>query len=574
MAKMVPEGVTRFVGGEGEAEVYEALRRLPDSCTVVYSLNWLHSGRARQRGAPAQRAEGEGDFVVFDPARGILVIEVKGGSIKFENGRCIQTNRRTGEITRPDPAWQASSTAHRLYEELSDDPATSGCVVRHAVWFPSGSTDRKTDLPLAYHHHTTFDISDLQAPEAAVQRAFDYWQRTGSHHALTEKGGVRVLARLLPSLEIVPSMQAKVADRERALVQLTREQARIMEFLDDQQRAVVAGVAGTGKTLVGLEKARRLADSGGLVAFLCFNAALRNYLAATHGNSHIEFHTFHSLARNHVGVGEPDEIAAKFVDYLSNDGKLKFDHVIVDEGQDFEADWIDWLAARTEGAFYVFYDRHQMVQRETLPDWFTRAECKLTLRRNVRNTTAIAKFATRCANVEGSAPDSVEGPRPRLHLARDRAHAREVSAKLIAALTAEARVAAEAVALLSLNAVDSALFAGLGHHGGRKLSAEPTAGAVTANSVRRFKGLEATAVILVDVDLRRFADPEWRRLLYVGGSRARQFLHVVLDPVNEAGIAEAVAHLDPSPQRARNLGSLARLLHANVAENADDPFAE
>ena len=82
------------------------------------------------------------------------------------------------------------------------------------------------------------------------------------------------------------------------------------------------------------------------------------------------------------------------------------------------------------------------------------------------------------------------------------------------------------------------------------------------------------SLILVDVDLRRFADPEWRRLLYVGGSRARQFLHVVLDPVNEAGIAEAVAHLDPSPQRARNLGSLARLLHANVAENADDPFAE
>ena len=143
------------------------------------------------------------------------------------------------------------------------------------------------------------------------------------------------------------------------------------------------------------------------------------------------------LARNHVGAGDPDETAARFIQYLSNDGQLKFDHLVVDEGQDFEADWIDWLSARTEGAFYVFYDRHQMVQRSSLPDWFSRAECKLTLRRNVRNTTAIAKFATRCASVDGSVPESVGGPRPRFHVARDKAHARDIAARLIAGFTAE-----------------------------------------------------------------------------------------------------------------------------------------
>lgn len=570
-ARMVPEGLTRFVGGEGEAEVYEALSRLPESCTVVYSLNWLHSGRNRREWTPAQ---GEGDFVIFDPTRGILVIEVKGGLIRFEHGRCLQTNRRTGEVYHPDPAGQANATAHRLHEELARDAATAGCLVRHAVWFPSGSIDRDAPLPPAYHHHTTFDIDDRHDPSAAVQRAFDYWVRAGSHHAITAKSFARVVERLLPTLEIVPSLQAKLADRERTVVQLTREQARVMEFLDDQKRAAIAGVAGTGKTLVAIEKARRLAASGGLVCFLCFNSPLRNYLAANHINTGIEFHTFHSLARNHVGHGEPDEIVARFVHYLSENGKLKFDHLVVDEGQDFESDWIDYLGLRTEGAFYVFYDRHQLVQRPTLPEWFSRAECKLTLRRNVRNTTAIAKFATRWADTGSPPPDSVDGPRPNIHRARNAGHALEIAGRLIASLTAEKRLSPEGVALLSLEAAEKTAFAGLNQLGGRKLAPEPTPGAVVASTVRRFKGLEATAVVLIDMDLRRFSDPEWRRLVYVGSSRARQLLNVIVTPDDDPTIAATVRFLDPSPQRAHTATSLARLLHAKIAENADDPFAE
>lgn len=42
-------------------------------------------------------SEGEADFVVFHPSKGVLSIEVKAGDIGYRGGNWIQTNRHTGE---------------------------------------------------------------------------------------------------------------------------------------------------------------------------------------------------------------------------------------------------------------------------------------------------------------------------------------------------------------------------------------------------------------------------------------------------------------------------------------------
>ena len=94
MAIMVPSDVKYFNGSEGEEKVYSALQDgLSNSVTVFYSFRWLHPGE--HRGVENDRidAQGEGDFVLFDPTKGIIVIEVKGGYVWCGEGQWYQRNR-------------------------------------------------------------------------------------------------------------------------------------------------------------------------------------------------------------------------------------------------------------------------------------------------------------------------------------------------------------------------------------------------------------------------------------------------------------------------------------------------
>ena len=89
MARMIPPDPPSFNQSLGEERVFRALRTLPDEITVIYSFRWLHPGRRQMLTEPL-KAQGEGDFVLFDPRRGILVIEVKGGEVWCERGRWLQ----------------------------------------------------------------------------------------------------------------------------------------------------------------------------------------------------------------------------------------------------------------------------------------------------------------------------------------------------------------------------------------------------------------------------------------------------------------------------------------------------
>ncbi len=66
---------------------------------------------------------------------------------------------------------------------------------------------------------------------------------------------------------------------ERELVRLTEEQMTVLEFVPDLPWVVIRGAAGTGKTLVAMEKARLLAAAGSRVLFLCYNRELARKLA-------------------------------------------------------------------------------------------------------------------------------------------------------------------------------------------------------------------------------------------------------------------------------------------------------
>src|SRR5262245_27773934 len=105
MACMLPKNPPDFHGSLGEERIFQALCSLPNEVVVIHSFRWLHPGDARifTRHLGAQ---GEGDFVLFDPAQGVMVLEVKGGEVWCERGEWRQRNRRTREVQAIFPETQ------------------------------------------------------------------------------------------------------------------------------------------------------------------------------------------------------------------------------------------------------------------------------------------------------------------------------------------------------------------------------------------------------------------------------------------------------------------------------------
>ena len=100
----------------------------------------------------------------------------------------------------------------------------------------------------------------------------------------------------------------------------------------------------------------------------------------------------------------------------------------------------------------------------------------------------------------------------------------------------------------------------------------PTPGRVTMTTARRFKGLEASLVIVPDVDFRQVEDGDWRRRLYVASSRARLALHLVTT-VRETDLGPAVRAFAETEKARPSWRGLARHLGVRLGQGAtDDPF--
>ena len=571
VARMIPSAPPSFNDSLGEERVFKALQALPDEITVIYSLRWTHPGRGRILTQPL-KAQGEGDFVLFDPRRGVLVVEVKGGEVWCERGRWFQRNRKTGAVKDIDPEKQAGDTMYRLKSEVDDRvPRAKSLLFCHAVWFPDGTVDRNM-LPVNYHPAMTLDAVDVSQVQAAIGRAFAYWASLykGSGGVSDEVAG-QVFDTLAPTLSLVPSVKQRIDETEEYLVRLTDEQARIIGFLDDQAHAAIVGPAGTGKTLLAVEKARRLASSAEPVLFLCYNAALRDHLSKNHQLPNVRYQNFHGLAREVTGPdGTLEEAVDTLLAHLADDGPLPYDHLVLDEAQDLHRDWLEYLRVRFQDrAFYAFFDPYQNIQGESDTAWLDEIPCRLNLSRNCRNTFEVARSAYRAAGLQTAPTLGATGPRPVIHRVDSTEDAVELVNKLVATARADHGIPPDEIAVLTLESLDASPHWQQAKLGGRPTSAHPERGHVTLSTVRRFKGLEATVVIIVDVDFAKAVHDDWRRRLYVACSRARQFVQVVAS-TKDSELREPVRVFAGSNKVRPSWSTLARHLGARIAGGDED----
>lgn len=531
MAKFYPSIINSFHSSEGECLVYEALSKLNNEYVVFHSYRWL--GEINQR-----RSEGEADFVVLHPQKGILSIEVKAGSIAFNNGNWIQINRHTKESKIIDPVGQAAESQYRIQNYLRRHFNGQIPVVGRAVWFPSVSIHDKITLPLEVNRDSIFDVGSLDNPAKNLDKAFSYWKLNlgvrGTELCIHDFKNVIKL--LMPSFKIVESVASTAFESKRSYIQMTRQQASILNFLQEQPTAVIHGPAGTGKTMLAIEKANMLASKGEKVLYLCFNEFLVSYLKEHYKDTGIIFHNIRSLAEElmpHVECSI-SEIIPRFTEYFQNeydDCLWSYNNVVIDEGQDIPESILEHISILTDmlnGHYYVFYDKNQYIMMHKSTRWLdTYGDCRLVLYKNCRNTAEIARtIGTTVENIKKDVYiNDLSGIIPKGSFYKTPKELIAVVSDFVTRMLQD-KLKVEDVVILTIDSVKNSMLQNNMHIGSIPISTTPKKGHILFTSVRKFKGLEAKAILLIDIYVDKLDDELHKRLIYVGCSRANTYLQM------------------------------------------------
>ena len=291
----LPETVIRNPAREAERDVYTALQaQLDDGHLVFYSVAWL----AKSKGEGAR--DGEVDFVVANPQKGILLLEVKGGQVCRDgvSGRWVSIDHSHHEHAIHDPFEQVRVSKHALLQKLAEHPAIGRAWVAlgHGVVLPASHDPHRPLTPDGPREITVF-AEDMAHVADRVARMFDYWNgEMGGSLRPTPLLVSTLKDMLAPSFHLRQPLGEVLADEDRELLRLTEDQFDVLDMLSRQRRVAVSGGAGTGKTVLALEKARRLAAEGCRVLFTCFNKPLAEFLRRSAGAvERLEIANFHEF---------------------------------------------------------------------------------------------------------------------------------------------------------------------------------------------------------------------------------------------------------------------------------------
>lgn len=588
MAIMIPGMETKedFNFSGGELLLYELLQQLPDDYYVFHSTHWNEQRRRNEYSARKYVQWGEADFTIFHPAYGFIVFEVKDGLISFSRERgWIQTNRSNGMAKTIDPMDQAERSKYYFLDRIKARfGGQSPYTFCSAVWFTAGDrANIEGNLPLNYKEEIVLWGNDLQsvaAAEMAIRRIYRFYdvRKVEPSEEMTSK----VLDTLTPEFGVVQTMRSRTLAAKALFRRMTTEQMYLLDYLEEQEEAAIHGVAGTGKTVLAVQKAKSLAQTD-RVLFLCFNRFLKTHLEETCPDStNISFFTLDGLVGAFTGAfsQSPDERTDAISEFLMDwdEYELPFKHIVVDEGQDFADMHLQLLhdiAQAHHGNFYVFYDRNQFVQGLRYPEWLDKMDCRLVLSRNCRNTKEIAITSTRPIGIDENRirmrrESAVDGViKPNLFFVEDKLTLKEYLGRLIRKYIA-AGLAGTDIVVLSMKPEGKSILTEDDFRlpGSYMLTKDKNSNGILFTTVRKFKGLEAMAVICIDIDSDTFGNDRNRNVFYVGTSRAMSYLDLITATSPEE-LAVAIAGNDGYRKRPQAIKAIRDSLKVKIASATD-----
>jgi len=540
---------------QAEARFYRACRdQLGDRILVLHSVRFVQlrpSGISR---------DGEADFVVCDPDGGFAVVEVKGGGVAFDGVHAVWSslNSKGAQHSIKNPIEQAMTQKKVLLDLIRKDKlwvelGSPMVLAAHGVFFP----DVRDVSPFVSPRCTRDMVGgnfDLQNLKRWVSGLFRMWSGGDRRLKPLRKEGLAIMEDIFcRTVEVRPLVSVQLRDEEVRRIRLTEQQYRILRALGNRSRAAICGGAGTGKTILAAQRARELAAAGKRTLLLCYNRPLADHLRFSVGSSELlRPMTFHQLCDwlvAEVRKAKGRDLLAEARDAYPNEDlydvqmpyacglaadvlPVRFDAIIIDEGQDFRPEfWMPvemLLADPDKSTLLVFYDQNQAIYHALDDCPVTEDPFVLTV--NCRNTRFIHEAAYRYFEGDATDPCEIDGVPVREIVAVTPPEQATLLRKELANLIDSERVRPDEIAVLVAGKPKEAYYTLLVNSTLPRAAKWSTGvhridGAVTVDTVGRFKGLEAAIIFLWAIDdLRPEGD---RETIYVGMSRAKSRLFLV-----------------------------------------------
>ncbi|MEE9322554.1 MAG: NERD domain-containing protein [Granulosicoccus sp.] len=551
MATLIPPVNIASIEPYSEQQVIAALmEQLPAECRLYHNFEILTRSEKTGKNKGTVLQEGEIDAVVLWPGKGLLVLEVKGGEIRYcaEQSRWTSKNRN-GTHDIQDPFQQAKKNMYRLIKSIEGETGSklkNALTHGFAVIFPSSRSGGP--LPHGADAAIVCDAKRLESIGRFVDGALKLWRRDSNKPAQMSFDFEQVHRAMLPAFNLMPSLKSRVAGDNEQLLRLTEDQRKYLSFASNIKRVRINGVAGSGKTLLAVEQARRYSRAGLRTLLLCYNKSLAAWIHETvvveSGDAPVDVHTFHDFCaracKEAVITFDPSTGDDFWTDQTpellaeASHAIQPYDAIVVDEGQDFRETW--WLAIEEclvkDGRLMIFCDPQQDIFGADGLDAIDVGDSILELPENCRNTQHIARFCDHITAVETSSPDSAPSGVPvKLQVeASDNKRLARIEELLDGWIKQEGLLPSQ-IAILSPWRPEKTCLADVEQVGRHQLTNSiedwRKGKGVLQTTVRSFKGLEADVLLLIDIPKpdahRAFSTADY----YVACSRAKSVLHVL-----------------------------------------------
>ena len=561
MANIYP---TSFHGKKSEKIPYEAFKKLKDSNIIIYySRNYLYRNFYNILG------DGEiADFLVIHPNKGIIFIESKNGIISYNKneGQWYQNQK----LLKKDPIKQAMEHKKKFLRKLKEETSIQiNIPTIHAVLFSA------TPKPELLKKEFRFDIKpemmmwreEFYKLNDSIDKIFSL-QKT---HNFLNPLDLRKIHTLFMGQDLKnPLKNILRASEEDQNIHLSENQEQIFGAMFDglNKKIAIRGLAGTGKTILLAQRAVDIINERKKVLILTktkplnkFLQLLTNVTDARLTITHVD-HFVKSVCKKYNepyshprDSDDPDEHFEHYnpnicLNIFEKYPEEKYDLILVDEAQDFYKDWFEALcfAKKDDGQIIFFYDPFQeQIEKSMIAD-LEKAEdvTKFPLKLNFRNTWEITNLLQKLITnfypenkLLYEKPIENHGEKPELIEINNRNEQIEKIIETIDKLVKKEKILPKNIAVIYDGSIkassrsDPSLTTEIKKKGLGVVSAEEYSepyldkskeNCVTLDSIRRFKGLEKTIIILTNLDE---ITRETVKNLYTGLSRARAHLIVI-----------------------------------------------
>ncbi|HZL09462.1 MAG TPA: NERD domain-containing protein/DEAD/DEAH box helicase [Prolixibacteraceae bacterium] len=557
---LIPDNIDDFNSG-GEKILYLRFKN-DGSSNNMYVLHSLFTNHH------LKNISGELDFLVLVPNEGFFAVEVKHGRVSrkdgtwsFTNRKGVTTNKKISPFAQVDGTINSirsfvlkkiehKKELHNRFSKILWGTGIAFTSMTELIDFGTEGhswqilTKQGLSMPIGYY------ISAL-SKGWHNQNNGKFWYDVNMSRP-TDNDCKNLLKIIRGDFDIDYSEINRINENEFLIEEYTKEQFDLLDFVNYNDRCLIEGSAGTGKTLMALEIAQRKIISNNKVGLFCFNKRLGDKLSKSideispkKSNSFFAG-TLHSYLAKYTDSFPPEsekgkqkyyseELPFEFLtlneDILESD---KFDYLIIDEAQDLlSPNYIEVLDSILKGGIkngrWIFFGdfSNQAIYLNNPQEIFRILNNKTIftrfppLRINCRNTKKIASQNTLLTGVNIPEFTSNEFDGNTVICKFPTINAQQRVIEDILQTLIEKEIPLDKITLLSPKRFDKSILSN------SELILEYIKKGLQISTIQSFKGLENTIIILFDID--EISSEASQRILYVGISRARQELYIILN---------------------------------------------